>query len=238
MLFARREDIIIRRVPLVESNNMQKQGIIAVWKPKGPTSHDIVDTVRRATGERRVGHAGTLDPLAEGILVIGIGKEATTSLSQEVAKEKEYVAKVRLGAMSTTEDDEGEKKEVLPESIPTEGEVKKILQSFIGKIDQIPPAYSALKIKGTPAYKLARKGKVPEMKSREVEIKEIELLGYEWPNLSIRVVTGPGVYIRSLARDIGFKLGTAGYLSGLIRTRVGEFTKEKAIFVEELKNIE
>lgn len=214
---------------------MQKQGIIAVWKPKGPTSHDIVGMVRRATGERRVGHAGTLDPLAEGILVIGIGKEATTTLSEHVAKEKEYVADVRLGVTSTTDDNEGDKKEVLPVRIPTKEEVRNALNPFVGKISQIPPAYSALKIKGTPAYKLAREGKAPEMKAREVEIKEVELLKYEWPDLSVRVVTGPGVYIRSLARDLGLALQTAGYLSGLVRTRVGEYTKEVALSVEELK---
>lgn len=214
---------------------MKKPTLFAVWKPKGPTSHDMVDRVRRITGELRVGHAGTLDPLAEGILVIGVGKDATQTLHTVVAGRKEYNAEVRLGVSSTTDDEEGVKTEVRPARIPTREEVEEIVKRFSGTISQIPPAFSALKFKGTPAYKLAREGKMPEMKPRDVEIKEIEVLHYNWPSLSFRAVTGPGVYIRSLARDIGRMLGAAGYLSGLIRTRVGEFEEKDVVTMEELK---
>ena len=210
------------------------RGIFAVWKPKGPTSHDIVQKVRRATGERRVGHAGTLDPLAEGILVIAVGREATKKLSEVVAKEKEYVAKVRLGMTSTTDDEEGAKEIVRVAKKPTREEIEKVLKKFHGIVSQMPPRYSAIKIKGKEAYKYARKGQEVELKKRSIEIKEIEVLGYRFPNLKLRVITGPGVYIRSLARDVGEKLKTGGYLAALTRTRVGEFTRRTAFRLPEI----
>ncbi|MBI4434927.1 tRNA pseudouridine(55) synthase TruB [Candidatus Uhrbacteria bacterium] len=219
--------------------------ILAIWKPKGPTSHDVVDAVRRITGERRVGHAGTLDPAAEGVLVIGIGREATKHLANEVAKEKEYVATIRLGAESTTDDSEGEITPP-PSHSPShrEGEkvgvgrsaIERVLPHFVGHISQVPPAYSAVKLKGTPAYKLARRGRVPELKPRTVEIKEIELLESNGALLTLRVVCGPGTYIRSLARDIGHALGVGGYLTNLTRTRVGTYTKATALTLEEFRD--
>ncbi|MBI4449908.1 hypothetical protein HY634_02520, partial [Candidatus Uhrbacteria bacterium] len=170
--------------------------IIAIWKSKGPTSHDVVDAVRRITGERRVGHAGTLDPMAEGVLVVGIGREATKRLSTEVAKEKEYRATIRLGATSTTDDAEGEiqahdlakfqnpksKCQTNPKiQNPNRDNIERTLRQFVGQIQQVPPAYSAVKLKGTPAYKLARQGHVVDLKPRTVEMKEIELLEYTPP---------------------------------------------------------
>ena len=201
-----------------------------MYKPKGPTSHDIINQLRKITGIRKIGHAGTLDPLARGVLVVGIGQEATRELGKIVKDEKEYVAVVRLGMESTTDDEEGNKKQIaITTAIPGIEGIKKEIQQFIGKIQQTPPAYSAVKIKGKEAYKRARKGEVLKIKSREVEIKEIEIVKYGWPDLTLRVVTGPGVYIRALARDLGRALGTGGYLADLERTRVGEFTKEKVI---------
>ncbi len=208
--------------------------IFAVWKPKGPTSHDMVDVVRRATGERRVGHAGTLDPLAEGVLVVGVGKEATTSLSVEVAKEKEYVAEIMFGSESSTDDAEGEKTEISTSHIPSEKEVREALEKFKGIIQQVPPIYSAVKVKGKTAYMLAREGEKIDLKPRTVEIKQLEFLEYVWPRLTLRVVTGPGVYIRSLARDLARALGTGGYISELTRTRVGEFSMDSAVPVDKL----
>lgn len=218
--------------------HMLKNEIFAIYKPVGMTSHDVVDRVRRATGERRVGHAGTLDPLARGVLVIGVGREATQRLGEVVKKEKEYVAKIRLGATSTTDDAEGELRgcfisshpKVRPPAIE---DIEKTKKKFVGKILQTPPRYSAVKIRGKEAYKRARKGEDIELQPREVEIKEYEIISYEWPILEIRVVTGPGVYIRSLARDIGEALGVGGYLEDLERTRVGEFTKDKALALEK-----
>jgi len=182
--------------------------------------------LRKETGVKKIGHAGTLDPLASGVLVVGIGREATKELAKIVKKEKEYIAKIKLGATSTTDDAEGEKtKSPKPLTPPPLAEVQKAVANFKGKILQNPPVYSAVKIQGQAAYKLARKGQAPKLKSRQVEIKEMEILKYEWPYLELKIVTGPGVYIRSLARDIGQTLKTGGYLADLERTRVGDFTK-------------
>ena len=235
------------------SKNPKAKGIYAVYKPKGPTSHDIIDRLRKETGVKKIGHAGTLDPLASGVLVIGVGREATKKLSQIVKKEKEYLARIKLGETRTTDDEEGEKLEVLQKhhapasrnckdhrislpGIPNFEEVQKVVAKFEGKILQTPPSYSAVKIQGQAAYKLARRGKTPYLKARWVEIKKIEILQYEWPHLSLRVVTGPGVYLRSLARDIGRELRTGGYLKNLERIRVGDFTKEQAQTLEDLND--
>lgn len=214
------------------TNNLPSAGLVAIYKPAGPTSHDIVDMVRRVTGVKKVGHAGTLDPLARGVLVVAIGRQATKQISKVVAKEKEYIARVRLGVTSTTDDEEGEKKmrEVAEVS---QAAIEKVVAGFTGEIKQVPPAYSAVKIAGQEAYKRARRGEKVKMKPRQVEIKEIEILRYEWPFLKLRVVTGPGTYIRSLARDIGEELGVGGYLADLERTRVGDFSQEEAIRLEE-----
>jgi len=211
--------------------------IVGIYKKENLTSHDIVDEVRRITGIRKVGHAGTLDPLAKGVLVIGIGRKATKALAQIVKKEKEYLAEILLGATSPTDDREGKKTRMPIFKTPSLEEIKKTILTFKGKICQKPPPFSAIKIKGTPAYKLARKGKDFELPEREVEIKKIELLSYQWPLLKIKVTTGPGVYIRSLARDIGKKLKTGGYLNELERTRVGEFKKEKSLSLKQFSKV-
>jgi tRNA pseudouridine55 synthase len=209
--------------------------IFAVYKPKGPTSNQILTKIRKRTGIKKVGHAGTLDPLAQGILVVGVGRAATKQLGTIVAKEKEYLATIRLGYTSTTDDNEGQKEKIQDITKPLLVHVKNTLKQFKGEIDQVPPIYSAIKIKGQEAYKLARKGKKVKMKSRKALIKKISLISYKYPYLKIEVVTGPGVYIRSLARDIGQVLGTGGYLSSLERTRVGRFTKNKALKLNQIK---
>lgn len=208
---------------------MKLEGIFGVYKPKGPTSHDIVYKVRRLTGVKKVGHAGTLDPLASGVLVIAVGREATKKLSQVVQKEKEYIADIRLGMESTTDDEEGEKTIWKVSKNPTLEQVEKVIAKFEGKIKQRPPIFSAIKIKGKRAYKLARALQNVVLKPRIVEVKEIAIMKYKWPNLKIRVVTGPGVYIRSIARDIGEKLKTGGFIAELERIRVGEFGIKDAI---------
>lgn len=218
------------------NSGTNRQNIIAIYKPKGPTSHDIIDEIRRITGERRVGHAGTLDPLARGVLVVGIGREATKKLSQIVKKEKEYIAEITFGEESTTDDAEGEKKKWKVNKIPVREDIEKIIQQFKGKIRQTPPIYSALKVRGKAAYKFARRGESIELKPREVEIKEIKMLKYKWPFLTLKVVTGPGVYIRALARDLGKELGVGGYLSDLERIRVGEFRKVDTLNLNQLRN--
>jgi tRNA pseudouridine55 synthase len=233
--------------------------ILAIWKPKGPTSHDVVDAVRRITGEQRVGHAGTLDPMAEGVLVVGIGRGATRRLHEITNTEKEYIATIQLGATSTTDDAEGEITETQNAERRTQNEIAFVLQQFVGRIQQVPPAYSAVKVRGKPAHRRVRSGEVVELKPRMVEVKEIELLEYEpsragkhrvlrrsasngetpdveeleGGTLTLRVVCGPGTYIRALARDIGHALGVGGYLASLTRTRVGTFTKNNALTLEQ-----
>ncbi len=203
------------------------QGIYPIYKPKGPTSHDIIDKLRKITGVKKIGHAGTLDPMAEGVLIVAIGREYTKKIHTYVVAEKEYEAEILLGKTSDTLDIEGEIREKKVEKIPSLEEIKTTLNSFTGKIKQTPPIYSAVKVQGKPAYKLARKGKIPRLKPREVEIKEIDLLSYSYPLLKINVTTGSGVYIRSLAQGIGEKLSTGALLSSLIRKRVGKYTIKK-----------
>ncbi len=220
---------------------MKAKGFFTVNKPLGISSQRAVQFVkywaRKKTGNRkiRVGHAGTLDPLATGVLVIAVDREYTKQIDQVVEAEKEYIAEIKLGETSTTDDAEGEKKVFNVEKKPTDLEIEKVLQNFIGKIKQIPPSYSAIKIKGQEAYKRVRKGEVVKMKERTVEIKKIETLNYSYPFLKIKVVCGKGTYIRSLARDVGECLQIGGYLSFLQRTRVGQFDLKNAYEVFEFK---
>jgi tRNA pseudouridine55 synthase len=207
--------------------------IVAIYKPQGATSFDVVSRVRRITGEKKVGHAGTLDPLAEGVLVVGIGA-GTKKMAEHVAKEKEYQARVCLGATTATDDREGDITRI-SERVPEENEVVECVRSFVGNIKQKPPVYSAIKVKGVPAYKRVRRGEEVSLGLREVEIKEIEILSYVYPEIELRIVTGPGVYIRSFARDIGACLNVGGYLKGLVRTRVGEYGIANALAFDELE---
>jgi len=213
------------------------KNIFAVYKPSGISSFGMVARVRRILGIKKVGHAGTLDPLARGVLVIGAGREGTKLLASEVAKEKEYLAEVTLGFISSTDDAEGEKAVVDNKTIPDIGVVEKVVNNFIGEIMQIPPAFSAIKVAGQRAYKLARSGQQIELKARPVLVKEIEITDYYYPVLRLRVTTGPGVYIRSLARDIGQDLGVGGYLSDLERTRVGNFGVADCIDLDNLRAV-
>jgi len=221
--------------------------IFSVYKPKGPTSNQMLNKIRGIVRTRqqltqlggrsaKVGHAGTLDPLAQGVLVVGIGREATRQLGEVVKKEKEYIAKIKLGETSTTDDEEGVKLKVESCKVIKLDDVEKILPKFVGKIMQVPPIYSAIKISGKEAYKRARKGENIKMQSREIEIKEIQILKYKWPYLKIKIVCGPGTYIRSLARDIGKELGVGGHLADLERTRVGDFYKKNAVLEDDLEN--
>lgn len=206
-----------------------QEGIFAVYKKEGMTSHDVVDAVRRVTGQRRVGHAGTLDPYAKGVLVVGVGRAATKRLGAVVGTEKEYLTRVKLGWRSTTDDREGEKEAVDCSQIPSREQVQQAAARFKGRISQRPPRFSAVKVGGRPAYKLARARKEVHLSAREVEAKEIEILSYSWPYLDVKLVTGPGFYVRSFARDLGEALGTGAYVEELERTRVGTYTKEDAV---------
>lgn len=200
--------------------------ILNVYKPPGPTSHDIVDEIRKITGEKKVGHAGTLDPFADGVLIVLVRKEATRRQKEFMGMDKTYIATLRLGATSTTDDVNGEIKNIKLKIKNNNLKLKiiKILKSFIGETEQIPPAYSAKKIKGRKAYELAREGKTPKLKPKRIKIYEIKLLWYRWPYLKIRVRCSSGTYIRALASDIGRKLGCGAYLERLTRTAIGNFT--------------
>lgn len=213
--------------------------ILNLWKPGGLTSHDIVNMIRHLTGEKRVGHGGTLDPFAQGVLVIGVGRESTRKLHQILKEaDKEYIATLRLGQTSSTGDIEGKIKETANDkkmASVTDKKIKETLTSFTGEIEQIPPAYSALKVKGVPAYKLARRGLRPVLPKRKVKIKELELIDYALPLIKIRAVVSSGTYLRSLAENIGEALGVGAYLQELTRTRVGRFKMEDSKTLERLE---
>jgi tRNA pseudouridine55 synthase len=207
--------------------------ILAINKPLGITSHDVVDRVRKITGIKRVGHGGTLDPQASGVLVIAIGREFTKQLDQYVKGKKEYLAKIHLGFHSDTDDSGGEITQINSDIIPDTKTVENIVRSFVGDIQQTPPHYSSIKINGTRAHKRIRRRENFEMQSRAVKIYAIKTISYQYPHLELRVTTGPGVYIRALARDIGKELGTGAYLAELQRIQVNNFKLKDSLTLEE-----
>lgn len=210
--------------------------LLLIDKPKGLTSHDVVDLVRRASGEKRVGHAGTLDPNATGLLIVGVGREETKKLSELTkSTKKTYLAEIFLGEERDTDDSEGRITSKNEDKIPTSDEVNKVVMSFLGEQEQIPPSFSAVKLQGKKAYELARKGKVVEIKPRKITVYKAKLLDYKYPILKLEFEVSPGTYIRSLARDMGCKLGTFGYLKELRRTKIGKFSLRDAISLEEIK---
>ncbi|UCH10306.1 MAG: tRNA pseudouridine(55) synthase TruB [Fidelibacterota bacterium] len=204
------------------------------WKPKDWTSFDVVKKIRSATGIRKVGHAGTLDPFAEGILLICLGA-ATKRSSQLMALEKEYIATVKLGSTTDTLDPTGDISASAPVPDLTQDEITPVLTRFTGTVRQIPPMFSALKVDGTRLYKLARAGKSIPRKPRLVQIHTIRLLDWRPPDeLEIQVTCGKGTYIRSLAADVAQDLQTVGYVIRLTRTRVGAYGPEDALRLEQL----
>jgi tRNA pseudouridine55 synthase len=207
-------------------------GFLVIDKPGGMTSRDAVNQVQKWFPRKtKIGHTGTLDPLATGVLVICIG--AAARLADYVqAMSKSYTSCFRLGAVSTTDDADGEITTQSAFSIPTRDEVERALASFIGTIEQVPPAFSALKVLGRRAHELARKGTDIELKARPVRIDAIRITGYERPYLDVEVDCGKGTYIRSIARDVGAKLGCGGMVQTLRRTRIGEFTATQGIGIE------
>lgn len=209
-------------------------GILIINKPSDWTSFDVVAKVRGILKAKKVGHTGTLDPMATGVLVLCIGK-ATKLVSKITGMDKEYVAEITFGAASTTDDAKGTltlKNETGKE--PTLPEIQATLKQFEGTFAQMPPDFSAKKIDGKRAYKLARAGKEVKLEPSEVTVHKIELLDYKYPVLKLRVQCGKGFYMRSLARDLGEKLSVGGYLSKLERTRVGQYAIEEAITIEQV----
>jgi tRNA pseudouridine55 synthase len=207
-------------------------GFLNIYKEKGMTSFDVIRELRRKLNIKKMGHTGTLDPLAEGVLIVAVG-EATKLIEFLMKDEKEYSAKIILGKKSDTYDAEGKIEEVSSRE-PDFDEIQEVVEGFIGEIEQIPPKYSALKINGKKAYELARKGEEFEMKSRKITINNIAIIAYNYPNLEFDVSCSSGTYIRSLAHDLGEKLGTGAYLNELKRTRVGNFIVKDSIKISEV----
>ncbi len=209
-------------------------GLLVVDKPEGWSSMDVVRRVRKAAGWVKTGHAGTLDPLATGVVIACIG-HATRSVETLMGLPKTYETTIDLSAFTNTDDREGERQEIAVDTPPDEARVRAVLDTFVGAIEQRPPRYSAIRVDGKRAYKLARSGEDVELPARTVHVHEIEPLTYDFPMLTVRIVCGRGTYVRSLARDIGVALGTGGHLARLCRTAVGEYDLSKAVSPERLE---
>lgn len=210
-----------------------RHGFLLIDKPTGPTSHDTVSMVRRVLSEKHIGHLGTLDPLASGLLVLAVGSKALKVIEMFKDLSKEYIAEIHFGATSTTYDADGMIEEVtMKVGVPvpdTHSIMKVISDKFAGSIEQTPPAHSAIHINGQRAYDLARKGLQPNMTVRQVMIDECEILSFDYPKLTVRVACSSGTYIRSLAHDLGQMLRCGAYLSALRRTKVGEWDVQNSV---------
>ena len=212
---------------------------LLIDKPAGITSFGVVARIRRIYREKtgikkiKVGHTGTLDPFATGLLIVLVGK-ATKKSNDFLKLDKEYIAEIKLGETSTTGDPEGIVQKIYSGPAPSEAEIKKVIQSFVGEIEQKVPAFSAVKIDGERAYKLARKGLPVETPTRKVHIYNIDILSYQFPALKIRAKVSSGTYIRTLGEDIGKALGTGAYLTALRRTKIASYNVKDAVALEQL----
>jgi tRNA pseudouridine55 synthase len=209
-------------------------GVLVIDKPIGLTSHDVVQIVRKGTGIRRAGHTGTLDPRASGVLVVLIGP--AVRLSEYVsASDKRYQATIRLGSTTDTFDSEGVITSESSANHITEENFDEILQTYVGEIEQVPPPYSAVKVKGRKAYEMARKGENVELEPRKIQVYSLEILEWSPPEVVIDAYCSSGTYVRSLANDLGKSLGTGAHLIGLRRTKSGRFTLREAVPLRKLK---
>ncbi|MDR0545264.1 MAG: tRNA pseudouridine(55) synthase TruB [Odoribacteraceae bacterium] len=225
------------RIRFRSGADFREGAVFAVDKPGGWTSFDVVNKVRislrPACGKIKVGHAGTLDPLATGVMVICTGKE-TREIERYMGQEKEYVARVTFGHTTPSYDLESAFDGEYDYSRVDRALLERVARRFVGEIEQFPPAFSAVRVNGVRAYEMARAGDQVEMKSRRVEVKELEIVEEQMPEVVLRVRCGKGTYIRSLAHDIGRECDSGSHLSALRRTRVGEFRVEEAFRVEEI----
>jgi tRNA pseudouridine55 synthase len=216
---------------------MASSGLIIVDKPKGLTSHDVVARIRKLAGTRRVGHAGTLDPMATGVLVVGVEK-ATRLLGHLALTDKEYTGTIRLGQSTDSDDAEGSLIAAVPAVNVTEAELLAAVSSLTGDIRQVPPGVSAIKVGGQRSYRLARAGSAPELAARAVTVSEFAVVEVrrsgEVVDVDVRVTCSSGTYIRALARDAGAALGVGGHLTALRRTRVGPYRIGQARTLGEL----
>lgn len=213
-----------------------QEGILLINKPRGRSSFSMVAQVRRISGICKVGHAGTLDPEAEGLLIVLVGKDYTKQSDKFLKQDKTYEFNLKLGETSTTGDEEGEKRAVSNNSLASEPSKKAIvdvLEGLQGTIEQTPPIYSAIKVDGQRAYKMAAKGQKPELKPRHITIHKLELLDYTYPYIKLRADVSSGTYIRSLGETIGEQLGCGAYCTTIVRTRIGEYKLDDAIVLPE-----
>jgi tRNA pseudouridine55 synthase len=211
-----------------------ESGLVVVDKPAGLTSHGVVGRVRRLAGTRKVGHAGTLDPMATGVLVVGIGR-ATRLLGHLMLTEKSYDATVRLGATTTTDDAEGEIVATGPTGDLEEAAVREAFAGFVGEIDQVPSSVSAIKVEGKRAYQRVRGGEQVQLAARRVIVHDLEVRAVRGAEVDLSVRCSSGTYIRSIARDAGARLGVGGHLAALRRTAVGPFGLSRARTLEQLE---
>lgn len=210
-------------------------GIINVYKEAGFTSHDVVAKLRGILKQKKIGHTGTLDPQAEGVLPVCLGS-GTRLCDMLTDKDKEYMAELLLGVATDTQDMEGRILEERPVSVSRE-EIRRVILSFIGQYEQIPPMYSALKVNGKKLYELARAGREVERRPRPVRIMEIEILEMKLPVVKMRVLCSKGTYIRTLCADIGEALGCGGAMKSLVRSRAGQFRLEDALTLAQLEEL-
>jgi len=208
--------------------------VLLINKPIGWTSFDVVNKLRYKLKTKKIGHAGTLDPLATGLLILCTGK-MTKRIDEYQAQEKEYTGTFTLGQTTPSYDLETEPSPAVDMAHLVDDDILKSTQSFLGTIQQMPPVHSAIRIGGKRAYEYARAGKEVELKHREITIREFEITKIEKPVVSFRVVCSKGTYIRSLANDVGKVLGVGAYLSSLCRTRIGEFKLEDALTVDQVE---
>ena len=208
-------------------------GIVAINKPSGITSHDVVDCVRRKFSMRRIGHAGTLDPLATGVLVILVG-QGTKLFDKFVGFDKGYRATLILGTKTTSADTQGEVIEEKPWADVTEQQVRDMFETFLGEGEQIPPMVSAVRVNGQRLYKLARQGIEVKREPRLIRIDKIEMLRFEPPHVEFLLECSKGTYVRKFAEDVGDKLGCGACISQIERTKVGSFSLDEAIILDEL----
>jgi tRNA pseudouridine55 synthase len=208
-------------------------GLVVVDKPAGLTSHDVVARMRRLAGTRRVGHGGTLDPMATGVLIIGIDK-ATKLLGHLAAHDKDYLATIRLGVTTTTDDAEGEVVAAADPGVVSDEALTAAMAALTGDLQQVPASVSAVKVDGVRSYTRVRAGEQVELAPRSVHVERFELLARRGPDLDVAVTCTTGTYVRALARDLGAALGVGGHLTALRRTRVGGFSIEAAATLESV----
>ncbi|MFT6235657.1 MAG: tRNA pseudouridine55 synthase [Lentimonas sp.] len=219
-----------------QQTNDDPIGVLLVDKPQGMTSHDIVARMRRVFRIKKIGHAGTLDPMATGLLLILVGK--ATKVSQFLmSMDKEYTGTVKLGEATDSQDADGEIVETKPVPELTQVDVEKEMATFMGDQYQTPPMFSAKKVNGQKLYKLARQGKTIEREARVIHVSRYDILDFNLPEVSIIVGSSKGTYIRTLAHDLGERLGCGGHLCALRRTQVGKFRIEDANTLEEIENM-